>query len=66
MRVHLAGTSSCHSLTDGFEFIDNKEEMMDPKLMDYYIIDCAVLSKIAIEYHYQIDFGNLVYMFILG
>ena len=32
---------------------------MDPNLIDYYIIDCAIPSKIAIESTYQINFGNL-------
>ena len=32
--------------------------MMNPNLIDYYIINCPIPSKIAIENRYQIDFGN--------
>ena len=32
--------------------------MMDRNIIDYYTIDCAISSKIEIENHYQIDFGN--------
>ena len=34
------------------------EKMMDPNITDYYIIDCAIPSKIAIKNRYQIDFGK--------
>ena len=34
---------------------------MGPKLFDYYVIDCAIPSKITIEYRYQTDFGNSDY-----
>ena len=33
---------------------------MNPDLIDYYIINCPIPSKIAIENRYQIDFGNPV------
>ena len=32
------------------------EKMMDPNIIDYYIIKCAIPSKI--ENRYQIDFGK--------
>ena len=31
---------------------------MDPKIIDYYIIDCSKPSKIGIEYRYNIGFNN--------
>ena len=31
---------------------------MEPILIDYYIIDCAIASKIPIKYRYRTDFGN--------
>ena len=34
------------------------EKMMDPNIIDYYIINCAIPSIIAIEYRYQINFGK--------
>ena len=34
------------------------EKMMDPNIIDYYIMDCAIPSKITIEYRYQIEFGK--------
>ena len=34
------------------------EKMMDPNIIDYYIINCAIPSIITIENHYQIDFGK--------
>ena len=34
------------------------EKMMDPNLVDYNLIDCAIHLKIAMENRYQIDFGN--------
>ena len=34
------------------------EKMMDPNIIDYYIIDCAIPSIITIENRYQIDFGK--------
>ena len=36
------------------------EKMMDPNIIDYYIIDCAIPSIITIENGYQIDFGKPV------
>ena len=35
------------------------EKMMDPNIIDYYIINCAIPSIITIENLYQIDFGKL-------
>ena len=37
------------------------EKMMDPNIIDYYIINCAIPSIITIENRYQIDFGKPVY-----
>ena len=34
------------------------QKMMDPSLIDYYLIDCAIPLIITIKYRYQIDFGN--------
>ena len=34
------------------------QKMMDPNLIDYYIINCAKPLKITIKNSYQIDFGN--------
>ena len=34
------------------------EKMMDPDIIDYYIINCAIPWIITIENRYQIDFGN--------
>ena len=34
------------------------EKMMDPNIIDYYIINCAIQSIITIENLYQIDFGK--------
>ena len=34
------------------------EKMMDPKIIDYYIIDFAIPLIITIENPYQIDFGK--------
>ena len=34
------------------------EKMMDPNIIDYYIINCAIPSIITIENRYQIDFGE--------
>ena len=31
---------------------------MDPNLVDYFTINCAISSKIGIENRYQIDFSN--------
>ena len=31
---------------------------MDPNLIVYYVINCPIPSKIAIENRYQINFGN--------
>ena len=36
------------------------EKMMDPNIIDYYIINCAIPSIITIENRYQTDFGNPV------
>ena len=37
------------------------EKMMDPNIIDYYIINCAIPSIIiTIENRYQIDFGKPV------
>ena len=32
--------------------------MMDPNIIDYYLINCAIPSIITIENRYQIDFGK--------
>ena len=38
------------------------EKMMDPNIIDYYIINCAIPSIITIiENRYQIDFGKPVW-----
>ena len=34
------------------------EKMMDPNIIDYYIINCAIPSIITIENRYQIDFSK--------
>ena len=34
------------------------EKMMDPNIIDYYIINCAIPSIVTIENCYQIDFGK--------
>ena len=34
------------------------EKMMDPNIIDYYIIDCAIPSIIKIKYCYRIDVRN--------
>ena len=34
------------------------EKMMDPHIIDYYIINCAITLIITIENRYQIDFGR--------
>ena len=31
---------------------------MDPNIIDYYIINCAIPSIITFENRYQIDFGK--------
>ena len=36
------------------------EKMIDPNIIDYYIINCAIPSIITIENRYQIDFGKPV------
>ena len=36
----------------------NMEKMMDPNIIDYYIINCAIPLIITIETRYQIDFGK--------
>ena len=33
-------------------------KVMDPNLINYNIINCAIPSKITIEYRYQNEFGN--------
>ena len=38
---------------------------MDPRLIDYYIINSALSSKIGINYFYQLDFGNPSYVVIV-
>ena len=37
------------------------EKMMDPNMIDYYIINCAIPS---IENRYQIDFGKSASTFV--
>ena len=34
------------------------EKMMDPNIIDYYIINCAIPLIITIENRYKIDFGK--------
>ena len=34
------------------------EKMMDPNIIDYYMINCAIPSITTIENLYQIDFGK--------
>ena len=34
------------------------EKMMNPNIIDYYIINFAIPSIITIENRYQIDFGK--------
>ena len=41
------------------------EKKMDPNIIDYYIINCAIPSIITIENRYQIDFGKPGYKPIL-
>ena len=36
------------------------EKMMDPNIIDYNIINCAIPSIITIENRYHIDFGKPV------
>ena len=36
------------------------EKMMDPNIIGYYIINCAIPSMITIVNRYQIDFGKPV------
>ena len=36
------------------------EKMMDPNIIDYYIINCAIPSIITIKNRYQMDFGKPV------
>ena len=38
------------------------EKMMDPNIIDYYIINCAIPSIITIKNCYQIDFGKPEYI----
>ena len=38
------------------------EKMIDPNIIDYYIINCAIPSIITIENRYQIDFGKPVHI----
>ena len=42
------------------------EKMMDPNIIDYYIINCAIPSIITIENRYQIDFGKPAYLIGIG
>ena len=32
--------------------------MIDPNIIDYYLISCAIPSIITVENRYQIDFGK--------
>ena len=41
------------------------EKMMDPNIIDYNIINCAIPLIITIKNRYQIDFGKPVFMFCL-
>ena len=41
------------------------EKMMDPNIIDYNIINCAIPLIITIKNRYQIDFGKQVFMFCL-
>ena len=34
------------------------DKMMDPNIIDYYIINCAITSIVTIEKCYQLDFGK--------
>ena len=34
------------------------EKKMDPNIIDYYIINCAIPSIVTIENRYQVDFGK--------
>ena len=36
------------------------EKMMDPNIIDHYIINCAIPSMITVENRYRIDFGKPV------
>ena len=38
---------------------------MDPRLIDYYIINSAISSKIGISYRDQLDFVNPSYVVIV-
>ena len=40
------------------------EKIMDPNLIDYYMIDSLIPSKIRVQYRYQINFGNLGGVFL--
>ena len=40
------------------------EKMMDPNIIDYYIINCAIPSIITIEDCYQINFGKPDYSLV--
>ena len=39
------------------------EKMMDPNIIDYNIINCAIPLIITIKNRYQIHFGKPVFMF---
>ena len=41
------------------------EKMMDPNMIDYYIINFAIPSIITIENRYQIDFGKPAFSILL-
>ena len=47
-------------MINGKKSLNIMEKMMDPNIIDYYIINCAIPSIITIENHYQIDFGKPV------
>ena len=42
------------------------EKMMDPNIIDYYIINRAIPSIITIENRYQIDFGKPEYISLIS
>ena len=40
------------------KLLNMMEKMMDPNIIEYYIINCAIPLIITIENRYQIDFGK--------
>ena len=42
------------------KLLNMMEKMMDANIIDYYIINYAIPSKIAIKNRYQINFGKPV------